>query len=251
MSRLNCFFALGSLLLAVSRASAVVEADLPLRQLVEDSQVVAVAMLEQVDRESGKGVFAIEQVLRGDEPLASLPVKLLRAGSGEGSPSDMLDRVDEGTVIVLFISRISPTEHQILAYTNGSWFMLRGVDQGMGLRALLFAQGEPYLKRTFAGEVSELIELISDHAVGTGSLPEIDKSAKPGLGPTLHNSPPPPADIASEFEQVELGPAWTNADGSAPQSNSPTLNYAVGVLLLAAGLGLAFMITRSSPGTAP
>lgn len=243
MSRSPCLFALGSLLLAVSRALAVVEAELPLRQLVEDSQVVAVAKLEQVDRETGKGVLSIEQVLHGDEPLTNLPVKLVRAGNGEGSPRDMLDRVDEGTVMLLFISRISPTEHQILAYTSGSWFMLRGVDQSMGLRAVLFAQGEPYLKRTFAGEVSELATLIRDHAAGTGKLPEIDKSAKPGLGPKRDDSPPPAAVAASDFPQIELGPAW--------QPHSPTLNYAVGGLLVVAGLGLAFMLTRSSPGAAP
>src|SRR5687768_12818589 len=129
MPRLLFAAVLCSALLAASRAWAVVEAEMPLAQLVRDSHVVALARLEQVDVEKAKGVLIVERVLRGEEQLPNIPLKLLAAEGGEGSPGDMLERVENGTKLVLFLSHIGPAEHQVFAYSNGSWFKLRGVDE--------------------------------------------------------------------------------------------------------------------------
>jgi hypothetical protein len=162
----------------------------------------------------------------------------------------MVDRVEEGTKLVLFISHLAANEHQIFAYTNGSWFKLRGVDETTKLRAL-FLQGEPYLRRTFHGEVDRLVKLIDDFTAGTTILPELDKAAKPGLGPTLNALiPAPPAEVAAS-DQIELGRAW-RGDGNvkASDSSKATQRYAIAGFLVAAVVGLLFMMTRSSPEVA-
>lgn len=251
MPRLPFAMALGCLLLAGSRASAVVEAEMPLAQLVMDSQLIAVARLEQVDRESGKGTLRIERFVQGDSPAASIPIKLIASegSGGEGNPHDMLDRVQEGTTLVLFLSSLAPQEHQAFAYANGSWFKLRGVGELSQLKAL-FIQGEPYLRRTFHGDDAELVKLLDDFAAGRGTLPGLDKSAKPELGPTLHDAPPPKV-VASASNQIEIGPAWrTEGNELGSQLPSTSLNYVVAAVLLLSALGLAFLLTRSSPGAA-
>jgi hypothetical protein len=228
-----------SLLLLASRAWAVVEAEMPLAKLVEDSSVILLAKFDKVDREKGRGDLVVERKLRGEEQLATMPVKLLGAAGGEGNPTDMLDRVDTGTTLVLFIAHVSPTEDQLFAYSAGSWFKLRGT------KGRQFVQAEPYLRQTFHGETADLVKLLDDFTAGTGKLPELDKKVKAGLGPKLHESTTPLQATPVAADQVEIGPAWQD---KASSPTSPISNYVVPAVLLAALVGLAIMITRSSPG---
>jgi hypothetical protein len=196
-------------------------------------------------------MLIVERVLRGEEQLPTIPIRLLAAEGGEGSPGDMLERVENGTQLVLFVSHLSPAEHQVFAYGNGSWFKLRGVDEVPKLRAL-FVQGEPYLRRTFHGDVDQLVKMLDDFSAGTATLPALDKTAKPGLGPILHGGSTSPVAEVPIPDQVELGPAW-QSDGSqaaevAPQSS--IRHAAVAALLMIAAVGLLLMITRSSPEAA-
>ena len=245
-----CFaIALACVLSAGSSARAVVEAEMPLAQLVKDSQLIAVMTLEQVDRGGGKGLLKLERVLQGDEPAAAIPIKLVAPAGGEGSPDDMLDRVGDGTKLIVFLSSLAPDNHQVIAYSSGSWFKFRGVGELNQLK-LVFLQGEPYLRRTFHGDDAELVKLLADFAAGKGTLPELDKSAEPGLGPRLNEASPAPQSVAIAPDQIALGPAW-QIDGeekpAAPQDPSGALVMAI---LLAAAVGLVLMMTRSSPGAA-
>src|SRR6476620_5437623 len=103
VNRIPAIVAMAFSLAVPLRAWAVVEAEMPLAQLVKDSNVVALVTLTSVDLEKSKGTLHIERVLRGDEPQADMPVKLLAVSGGEGHPSDMLNRVEEGTKLVLFL----------------------------------------------------------------------------------------------------------------------------------------------------
>jgi hypothetical protein len=246
MPRFCSALGIGILLVLSSRASAVVEAEMPLAQLVKDSHAIAVATMGQIDREKGKGVLTIQRVVQGDPPASAIPIRLMTTEAGEGSPSDMLERVEDGTEFVLFLSSLSPTEHQAFAYSNGSWFKLRGVDQLDKLK-LLFVQGEPYLRRTWHGEIVELVALLDAFVAGKGKLPEIDKSAKPGLGPALYEAPPIPV-VAAAPDQIEMGPAWRTEGDERDESSAAPGRYVAVSILLAALLGLVFMMTRSSPG---
>jgi hypothetical protein len=245
MTRLSFALALGCVLVVGSKARAVVEAEMPLAQLVKDSQLIAVMTLEQVDHESGKGVLKLERMLQGDTLPSSIPIKLLAAAGGEGNPHDMLQRVEDGTRLVIFLSSLSPQEHQAFGYGNGSWFKLRGVGELSRLKTV-FLQGEPYLRRTFHGEDADLVKLLEDSTAGSGTLPDLDEAAKPGLGPILQDAPATPEVVAVAPGQIELGPAW-QIDGPAAATATKLPQYAVGFLLLVSALGLVFMLTRSLP----
>ena len=249
MTRLSFVTALALLLLSRSQAHAVVEAEMPLTQLVKDSQVIALARLEQVDAEKGRGSLIIERTLRGGDLPADIPIKLLGSDAGEGRPLDMLERVNSGTTLVLFLSSLSAQEHQAFAYSNGSWFKLRGVG-GLDQLKLLFVQGEPYLRRTFHGETAELTKLLDSHLAGMGELPGLDKSAKAMLGPKQTEAAPVPEPVAIALDQIELGPAWQVDEDAKTASPIALGNYVVVAILLAAVMGLALMLTRSSPGEA-
>ena len=241
------FIPLALILLAASQARALVEAEMPLGQLVKDSQLIAIAHLEQVDVEKARGSLTIERTLHRGQLPAHIPIQLVAAKGGEGSPSDMLERVSNGTRLVLFLSSLSAQEHQVFVYGNGSWFKLRGVDELERLK-LIFIQGEPYLRRTFHGDDAELTKLLDNHLANMSELPGLDKTAKPGLGPRLNDVSQAPAPVAIAPDQIELGPAW-QSQGVA-QAASPAIpgSYVVMSILLAAGLGLVFMLTRSLPG---
>jgi hypothetical protein len=246
MTRLTIFLSLCCLSAVSSSARAVVEADMPLAQLVKDSQLIAVATLSKLDRDAGKGVLSIDRVLKGDKAPERIPIKLIAASVADGKPDDMLQRVGEGTNLVLFLSSLGPDEHQAFAYADESWFKLRGIGQISDLKTL-FVQGEPHLRRTYHGAPADLVKLLEVHFAGTGKLPEIDKTAQPGLGPPLTATSMPQV-VAAAPEQIEFGPAWSN--GEAAPGNEARFSlpqYIVGSLLLIAAMGLVFMLTRSVP----
>lgn len=249
MHRLNVALVLCSLAALSSRALAVVETEMPLAKLLQDSNLVAVVKVERLDRTREQAILSVERILKGDEPLTKIAVTL-NGNGGEGHPQAMLARIDNGTRLVVFISHLSPEEHQLFAYFNGSWFKLRGTGQGETIRGQ-FQQGEPYLRKTFHGDGDELVRRIEDFLAGTGKLPDLDPQAQPGLGPTLHDLPALASTATSSANEIELGPAW-QADGtvaSAPRDNTSG-NYVVAGLLAIAIVGLVVMLTRSLPGGA-
>lgn len=249
MTRLTIFLSLGCLSAVGGSARAVVEAEMPLAQLVKDSQLIAVATLTKLDREAGKGLLLIDCVLKGENAPESIPVKLIAASVADGKPDDMLQRVGAGTNLVLFVSSLGPDEHQAFAYADKSWFKLRGVGQISSLKAL-FVQGEPYLRRTYHGEQAELVKLLEAHFTRAAKLPEIDKAVQPGLSQPLNATLTSQA-VAAAPEQIEFGPAWSSGEetpGNEAHFSLP--QYIVGSLLLIAAMGLVFMLTRSMPESA-
>jgi hypothetical protein len=251
MTRLGLVLALCTLVLGVSPARGVVEAEMPLVQLVRDSQIIAIVRLERLDHENGKAMMAIERTLRGERFPAAIPTRLIAAAGGDGNPSDMLDRVEEGMTFVLFLAQTSSNDYQIFAYSAGSWFKLQGLSNNGRLQAS-FVQGEPYLRRTYRGEVAELAEMLDHFLAGTGELPGIDKAIKPGLGPTLNAASGVTQVEPPTSSQVELGPAWRIDHEQMTEPSGSTFlngNHAVAAALVIAAVGLLLMITRSSRET--
>src|SRR5690242_12057318 len=107
MTRLSLVSALVLLSWAATGALAVFEIEMPLTQLVKDSQVIAVVTLEKVDQEAGKGTLKLQRTLQGELP-AAIPIKLIatKEGGSEGNPRGMLDRVQDGGRLVLFLASL-------------------------------------------------------------------------------------------------------------------------------------------------
>jgi hypothetical protein len=241
MQRLTASLALILSLLLSIRALAVFEAEMPLAQLVKDSHVIALVKVEKLNRERGTAILTVEKVVHGDEPLSRIPVRLIADKGSEGNPQDMLIRLDDGMSLVVFLSHLSPGEHQLFAYGHGSWFKLRGTGERDSVIGQ-FQQGEPYLRKTYHGDVEELVRLIAEKA----ELPPIDKQAKPSLGAILFGAAQPSPAVETTNE-IELGPAWTTAAEPPKKTGDSTPGYLIGSLLALAAIGLVVMLTRSLP----
>ncbi len=231
-----------ALLSLTSPALAVFEVEMPLATLVAKSETIAVVQVEKFSREQERATLVVERLLKGSN-LERLP--LLLRGDGDGNPLDMLARIENGTQLVLFLAPISPTEEMIFAYTEGSWFKLRGVPAG-GIVRSQFVQGEPYLLKSYAGKVDPLLELI----VNKGELPPIDSAIKPGLGPTLFAlAEPQPSDETTA--EILLSPTWLGEQAAPKATASPWRDYTVAALLTLATATLAFLLTRSQRSDLP
>src|SRR5262249_19744253 len=133
-------------------------------------------------------VLAVEENLKGEAPFKRIPVNLkgdAEAARNEQTPL-LLKRVGPQLSLVLFVN---PGDRNVtaVAYTNGTWFQMTGVQTDDGVR-WRFTHFEPYLRKTFKGTTAELRQVIRDVLAGKKKAPPLDKEEKPGLGPEVEPS---------------------------------------------------------------
>jgi hypothetical protein len=237
------FSTIAYFLLAASPAWAVIDTITPLEKIVGDSHVVALAKVEKLSAEKMTTVLVVEETLRGEAAISRFNVRLEGQPVADArlSPQDLLQRIEPGSRIVLFVSHTGSSE-LIFAYTCNTWFHLTGVLDGDVVRAE-FQNAEPFLRKTYSGSVDELANLVRDHAAGKAALPQPDRTGQPGLGPvvgasapSLSQQPPPTSMADSRFEYP---PAEQQ-----PRTIPP---LAIWTVLAVGAMGLVFMLLRSTP----
>jgi hypothetical protein len=155
-------------------ALAVIEALTPLKKFRADATAIVSVKVEKLDLEKQTAVLTVEKLIAGEFNSTRIPLRL--AGDSDGHPTDMLDRLEAGQRLVLFVTE-TPGQSIGYAYTRGSWFQIIGTRDGE--RVLWqFTHAEPYLRRTFHGETHELVKLLQS----AKDLPEPEEKEKPGLG---------------------------------------------------------------------
>jgi hypothetical protein len=236
--RLATFLSLLIVLALAEALSADIEIRLPLKTLVAQSEVIAIVEVQRFDAEKQRAMLVVERVLKGDA-LERLPVQL--RGTGDGPPDDMLVRIAAGHRLLVFLAPLGGNQSQVYAYGTGSWFLVRGVQEGSVVRCQ-FVQAEPYLRKTFHGPTEELVALLDAHLKDNAPLPEIDEQAESGLGPTLIERTQPGQSTA--MGAIEFGPAWQT---SVKTNTSKWPAIVAPVLLAAAWLCLFFALIRSQP----
>jgi outer membrane protein assembly factor BamB len=155
----------------------------PLQNVLKQSTFIVTASIESVDAENPALVLVVDEDLKGKSPLRKLPVIL--KGDAEAKKRDhvpqILKRVAPKMPLVLFILQ-QDKKYVALAYTNGTWFQIVGVEADGAVRWSL-THGEPYLRKTFKGSTAELKQTIVDVLAGKKEPPKPDAKEKPGFGP--------------------------------------------------------------------
>lgn len=223
---------------------AIVEKVTSLEQIVRDSQVIAVARVSRIDRESQRLLLTIEETMKGEPAVQRIAVDLNADSVAQpgSNPDELLDRVEPEAKVVVFLTEVG-TEHLIFAYARGSWFHLSGPLQNGVVRAR-YQNTEPVLRKTYRNDVDALLSLLDDHIQRGKPLPRPDVNAKPGLGPKIGAN-----ELAIE-EPVFTNPGTTDGQFEFPSGSgpprpiSPTLLWS---LLGLAACGLLFMLTRRTP----
>jgi len=256
MNRLLFLAASCSMLPAATAAWAFVEAVTPLSKIVQDSQVVIVAKVEKINTDNNRAVLVVEEMLLGEPEIVRGVVELEGRPTTEHGvhPSDLINRLAPEQRVVLFVTHL-PGAELVFAYTRGTWFQITGQLDGGVLRAK-FQNSEPFLRRTYRGDVEQLVALLKDHAQGRGSLPDIDPAVKPGVGPAIGEPVGVPPLGGQEEDRLKPGlqPSGQSQvhiyDDEAPSGAgklSSSLPLTVWTILGIAAAGLVVMLTRSTP----
>jgi outer membrane protein assembly factor BamB len=173
------------LLLTAMRAHAFVTALTPLQDMLKQSTFIVTATVESVDAGKPKLVLLVDEDLKGKSPLRRMAIHL--QGDAEAKKRDhvpqILKRVAPKLSLLLFILQ-QDKKYTALAYTNGTWFQIVGVESDGAMR-WSFTHGEPYLRKTFKGSTAELKQAVVDGLVGKKEPPKPDAKEKPGFGPEI------------------------------------------------------------------
>jgi outer membrane protein assembly factor BamB len=174
-----------ALLLAVTPARGVYTRLTPLRFLLHDTTFIFTAKVESVDTDKPAIVLVADEQLKGKAPFEKIPI--LFKGDAEAKKRShvpqLLKRIAPKLPLVLFVLQ-SDKKYTALAYTNGTWFQMVGVEVDGRVRWGL-THGEPYLRKTFKGGTAELRRIIVDSLSGKSKPPDPDTKEQPGFGPEI------------------------------------------------------------------
>ncbi|MHB1425654.1 MAG: outer membrane protein assembly factor BamB family protein [Gemmataceae bacterium] len=172
-----------ALLLEANSAQALITALTPLQHLLDDSTFIVAAKVESVDGDRPSMVLVVDEDLKGKAPPRKLAVLL--KGDAEAKKKnqvpEILKRIAPKLSLVLFIIQ-KDTKYMALAYSNGTWFQIVGVESD-GVVRWSFTHGEPYLRKTFKGSTEELKQSVVEVLAGKKEPPKPDAKEKPGFGP--------------------------------------------------------------------
>jgi outer membrane protein assembly factor BamB len=173
------------LLLAAIPARALITRTTPLRDILNESQLILTVRIESIDADKPALVLTVDEALKGKAGFTRLSVLLkgdAEAARNAETPK-LLRRVAAKLPLVLFIHQ-KAREYTAFAYTNGTWFRIAGVEAD-GQVTWDFRHCEPFLRQTFKGPTADLKQVVADVLAGRKKPPEPDPKEKPGLGPEV------------------------------------------------------------------
>ncbi len=162
---------------------AAIKKPLPLKDVLEQEQIIVVAEVEKTVPDKPSATFKIIENLKAKSPVEKLAINM--TGDSEAQKLKqvpmMFDRLAPGRKLVLFISK-NEESYSCFAFTEGTWLQLQGTKDGEQIR-WAFLHGEPYLRRTFAGTTAELTETVKECLAGKRQPPACNDKEPPGYGP--------------------------------------------------------------------
>ncbi len=189
------------LLLCAMHAPAFITALVPLQEILKQSTFIATAKVESVDSDKPELVLVLDEDLKGKLPHRRLAILLkgdIEAKKRNHVPQ-ILKRIAPKLPVLLFLLQ-QDKKYTALAYTNGTWFRIIGMESEGGYR-WNFTHGEPYLRKTFKGTTAQLKQVVLDGLSGKKDPPKPDAKEQPGFGPEV------PAENQSEDRGSGVGEA--------------------------------------------
>jgi outer membrane protein assembly factor BamB len=177
--------AVAAALLVVQSVGALIDRPYPLKTVLAESQLVFVAKVDKLDADKQTSVLFVEEDLKGKATFRRLAINLkgdADAEKGKQTPQ-LLKRLAPKLPVVVFAAE-QEKGYLALAYTNGTWFQIRGDKDGEAVR-WSFNHFEPYLRRTFKGKTEEMKQAVADALSDKKAPPAVDLKEKPGIGPEV------------------------------------------------------------------
>jgi outer membrane protein assembly factor BamB len=180
------------LLVAAFPAAAVISILLPLKRIIEEEQLIFVAVVDKVDPDRPAAVFKVDEKLKGDPPFDRLPVNLTgdpEANKKEDHRKLILDRLEAGRKVVVFAHKRGK-KYEAMGFVEGTWFSVIGtIDEDGKTVRWAFQNCEPYLRRTFKGTTAELKKVVEDALAKKAEPPAPNEKEPPGYGPPVQKKP--------------------------------------------------------------
>lgn len=172
-------FAVAVVGLSAGPVAAFITRTVPLKSVLAEEQVVAVATVAA----TGPPVaLVVAESLKGKFPADKLTVDFTgdALARRERHPEQLLPKLAKGARVVLFASK-ERGGWTAFAFADGAWCRIRGTPAEDGFTWAL-VHGEPYLRRTFKGNSAELEAVIRDCLAGKRTPPAPDPKEPPGFG---------------------------------------------------------------------
>ena len=187
LCRSRPLLAVGLLLAFAALVHALIGVAFPLSAMVDESEWIAVAKVERIDRQAPLMVLSVSEDLKGKAIDRRLVIDF--KGDWYAKKYDhvpqLLRRLAPNMSVVVFASK-RDKRYVTFAYSNGTWFKILGEPTGhAGQIEWSLSQGEPTLRRTYKGTTAELRQLLIDHLAGKAKLPMANQKEPPGFGPEV------------------------------------------------------------------
>ena len=190
MNRLRYrFLALSILLLTIAAprmSEAVIQVLMPLQSLIDDSDDIFLAQVERIDPDKPAVVLTVGEKLKGASSFQRLPINLTgdKEAAKDKHTAKLLKRLAPDLPVIVCVKKQDKGGVMALAFTNGTWFQLRGTPDGEQTH-WAFTHCEIYLRRTFKGTTDELKQTITDSLAGKKKPPPPNAKEPAGLGPEV------------------------------------------------------------------
>jgi len=182
----------------------------PLKEVLADSEFVAMGRCVAVDIPRMRAALILDEALKGKLPCRWVALNV--APGGWGHPQPMIRRLGAGLPLLFFGSR-ARGRHVLVGFTQGTWFQITAPEGKDAERlAWSFTHCEVYLRRTFDGGTAELSQVVRDVLAGKRESPAPDIGRGGGMGPEFDPSftperplPALPDHVARALEQPRSG----------------------------------------------
>ena len=186
-----------ALLLLAIPASAYIQTEISMKQVLAQTQFIFTAKVESFDAQKRTAVFSVDEHLKGKVPFQKLHMALAadkETAREYNKPSYLLKRLSAKQTVVFFadaregaFAPIRRGNMVLFLYANGTWVQFAGVteDKGQTDLPIAFHHFEPYLRRTFKGPTVEMRQVIIDGLSGNKAPPPYDPKEPGGFGPEL------------------------------------------------------------------
>jgi outer membrane protein assembly factor BamB len=176
---------LGFLLIA-QPARALITADYPLKNAIQQMPWIAMAKVEKFDPENKRMVLVIGDSLKQAKPPYARVSAHFTQPDEDGQKDhvpQLMKRLKNDLPVVVFIEKRGKV-HKLVGYSNGTWFRLQyeGEDPKEVWR---FLHCETYLRRTFKGTTDEMRRTIVEDLAGKKAAPPTNPKEEPGFGPEI------------------------------------------------------------------
>ena len=177
-----------ALLIFTTSADGVIMAKFSLSDIMKVSTYVVMAKVESFEPQNKRMILKFTDDIQGKPVFREVPV--IMEGDDEGKKEGhiplLMERLAVNLPIVMFIVHDKENKKIIShAFTNGTWFTLKGKTSGDTAGVWDLVHGEPYLRRTYKGTTEQMRKLLTGYLAGKAKLPEYNDKVKPDFGPPI------------------------------------------------------------------